>query len=646
MSVGRFLQQAAAGAGGGDPVYVDDVFSTYLYTGNGSTQTITNGIDLDGEGGMVWIKQRTGSESHNLFDTDRTGNFYLLSDATNGNTNAATANRAISFNSEGFSLLGSDTMNNGSGQDYTSWAFRKQPGFFDVVTWTGDGVSGRAISHSLGSAPGMIIIKRTSGSDNWNVWHRSLSNPQTKRLYLNASYAEQNQSTPVGQFGGQAPTSTEFYVGSQTEVNYNGQTYVAYLFAHDDQRFGTDSDESIIKCGTYTGNPVTVDLGWEPQWILLKKTTGGNNWFLYDTMRGWQTSGTGSYLQADATAAEVFTSLEITKINSTGVEFHSYGGTWVYVAIRRPHKPASEFAATNLFAIDTSGGTSPTPPAYVSGFPVDMELHKNVTGNGDWRNGARLIQGKYLATNNTNAEGSDANMTAFDYQNGFRNSTSTSSSKYAWMFRRAPGFFDVVAYTGQSAEIEISHNLGVTPELIIQKCRTQGSGYNWNSWYTGLTNSQYINLNTTAAVASSSNLWGTNSTVATDSIFRVGSATTGVNGGSSNDHIAYLFATVPGISKVGTYTGSGSTQTIDCGFSNGARFVLIKCTSGSANWYLWDSERGITSGLDNYIIVNQTAAQTTNSPVDVNPASSGFEVFGNDSDSNRNNETYLFLAIA
>ena len=132
----------------------------------------------------------------------------------------------------------------------------------------------------------------------------------------------------------------------------------------------------------------------------------------------------------------------------------------------------------------------------------------------------------------------------------------------------------------------------------------------------------------------------------TDSIFRVGSATTGVNGGASNTHIAYLFATTPGISKVGTYTGSGSTQTIDCGFSNGARFVLIKTVSGSSNWFVWDSARGITAALDPYLILNQTAVETTNSPVDVNPASSGFEVYGNDSDTNKSNETYLFLAIA
>jgi hypothetical protein len=57
----RLLMQGAAGAAGGDVLGVEDVFSTWLYTGNGSTQTITNGIDLDGEGGLVWIKNRSGT---------------------------------------------------------------------------------------------------------------------------------------------------------------------------------------------------------------------------------------------------------------------------------------------------------------------------------------------------------------------------------------------------------------------------------------------------------------------------------------------------------------------------------------------------------------------------------------------------------
>ena len=102
--------------------------------------------------------------------------------------------------------------------------------------------------------------------------------------------------------------------------------------------------------------------------------------------------------------------------------------------------------------------------------------------------------------------------------------------------------------------------------------------------HTGLTNSQYINLNSSNGVQTSSNLWGTNATVATDSVFRTGSAgNTGVDGGTTDRHIAYLFATVAGISKVGTFNRPSSVvQNVDCGFSNGARFVVLKRTTQQA----------------------------------------------------------------
>lgn len=585
-----------------------------------------------GTGGMVWIKNRSSALDHYVFDTERGATKRLITNRTNAEATSATS--LTSFNSNGFSL-GSLSQVNSSGNDLASWTFRKQPGFFDVVTYTGNSTAGHTIPHNLGTVPGMIIIKWVNTAGDWSVYHRSTGNQTIMKL--NSTAATSGNS--ISYFNNTDPTSTEFTLGVSSDMNLNGYNYVAYLFAHDAQDFGTDSDEAIIKCGAIAANS-SETLGFEPQWLLTKKYDGTAGWTLVDSMRRFEVDGS-NYVQANTTNTEATNGLW--KINSNGFSLGGGSGNYIYVAIRRPHKPAEEFAATDLFSIDGAG--SATNPAFQSNnHIVDMGIQKRPAATDASLFFSRLTGNKYLNSTSTVSEATGSSI-AWDYMNGMLNSFSATSYQ-AWMFRRAPGFFDVVVYTGSSSAQEIPHNLGVTPELIIQKCRTQGSGYNWNSWFTGLTNSQYINLNTTAAVSSSSNLWGTNATVATDSVFRTGSGNIGVDGSTSDTHVAYLFATAPGISKVGTYTGSGSAQTIDCGFSNGARFVLIKCTSGSANWFLWDSERGITSGLDNYIIVNQTAAQTTNSPVDVNPASSGFEVFGNDSDSNRNNETYLFLAIA
>ena len=279
----QILLGVAGAASADPPLYVDDVFSPYLYDGTSATQTITNGIDLSGEGGLTWIKSRNVVDNHLLYDTERGATKQLISNSTNGET---TESRFSSFNSNGFTVTTNDNEINDSAYDYTSWSFRKAPGFFDCVTWSGNGVNGRSISHSLGSKPGFFIVKCTShGSENWNVYHTSVG--ATKYLTLDTT----NQAnTSSSLWNNTEPTATVFTVGDGGGLNATGRTYVAYLFADDDQSFGTGRDESIIKCGSYTGNGSThnfVNVGFEPQWLLIKRTDGdGQNWHIFDVMRG------------------------------------------------------------------------------------------------------------------------------------------------------------------------------------------------------------------------------------------------------------------------------------------------------------------------------------------------------------------------
>ena len=127
-------------------------------------------------------------------------------------------------------------------------------------------------------------------------------------------------------------------------------------------------------------------------------------------------------------------------------------------------------------------------------------------------------------------------------------------------------------------------------------------------------------------------------------IFSVGSNAS--TNGSGSTYVAYLFATCPGVSKVGSYTGNGSSQTIDCGFAAGARFVLIKRTDSTGDWYVWDTARGIVSGNDPHLSLNTIAAEvTTNDTID--PASSGFIVNQVAATNvNVSSATYIYLAIA
>ena len=267
--IARMVAAGAAGAAGaGDATYVDDVFSTYVYDGTGSTQTINNGIDLSGEGGLVWFKNRSTGVGvplgHVLQDTERGNTKFLRSQSSS--QEETSSSMISSFNSNGFTF-GSDTNINYNGDNGVAWTFRKAPGFFDVVTYTGSG-SPKTVSHSLGSTPGMIIVKCTSdGSTDWTVFHRKNGHPAYSNggsAYASFLNTDAAADPSAAYWNNTVPTSTVFTVGTGDKVNGSGKTYVAYLFAHDDQSFGTSGNESIIKCGSFTtpsSGSFTVDLG-------------------------------------------------------------------------------------------------------------------------------------------------------------------------------------------------------------------------------------------------------------------------------------------------------------------------------------------------------------------------------------------------
>ena len=212
---------------------------------------------------------------------------------------------------------------------------------------------------------------------------------------------------------------------------------------------------------------------------------------------------------------------------------------------------------------------------------------------------------------------------------------------YFW--RRAPSFFDVVCYTGTGSTTTITHNLGVTPELVITKSRSQALG--WVVWTTSLTNTDYwIRLDDTMAQANSPVGYGGTFSASTYTIANTGPYNALNNSGST--YVAYLFATCAGVSKVGSYTGTATTKQIDCGFTGGARFVLIKRTDSTGDWYVWDTARGIVSGNDPYLLPNSTDVEVTNTDY-IDTYSAGFEISSTAPAAiNASGGTFIFLAIA
>jgi hypothetical protein len=640
----RDVVQAAAGQGG-DKLYVEDVFSTYLYKGNGSTQTITNGIDLDGEGGMVWLKSRSHSDNHGIFDAERGVSKYLIPSTTGAE---GTASGVSSFNSSGFSL---GSVWNDNNKTYASWTFRKAPKFFDVVTYTGTGTA-RTVSHNLGSVPGTIIVKVTDNAGGWQVYHRSTG--ATEYLVLNETQAA---GTSSNQWNNTAPTDSVFTVGN-IDTNESGRTYVAYLFAHDAGGFGEDGEQNIISCGSYTGNDSykKISLGFEPQMVLVKAVYGtyasGTGWRLFDNMRGgWlypnsSTSENGSYTYSDRITYEA----DGFSFNDNQSEINKSSHTYIYIAIRRGlmKKPES---GTEVYYYATQDATSPGHEAPVANWPVDFAI-KTKTSSADNRSAAtRLLGEGYLVTNATDAFASNSDF-SLDYQNGFFESTDAYSDRFAWMFRRAPGFFDVVAYTGSVSSQNISHNLSAQPEIILIKKRTSGN----DSWIVQVKNlgaRKYLILDSSEGAINLPLFNGTDfftNTLPTSSVFTVGGGEAGGGydsvGSANLNYVAYLFATLAGVSKVGSYTGTGADLNVDCGFSAGARFILIKRTDASGDWYVWDSARGIVAGNDPYLLLNSTAAQVTNTDY-IDPLASGFTVTSSAPAAiNASGGSYIFLAIA
>jgi len=653
-------QTALASAGGKKgPLYVDDVFSTFLYKGNssnnttGNDQPIDNGIDLSGEGGMVWTKERGNVRSNHLYSS----NFTDINTQLSTDNGAAAASSGFvgmkSFNNNGFTL-GPSASTNYDGSDYASWTFRKAPGFVDVVTFSGSN-SNQQIPHTLGSVPGFILVKKTNGSEGWYAYHKDAGweNGNVGGAWLIGFLNDSGKFDNYGGIKGSTFHTDQYFT---VDALGTGNNFVAYIFAHDDAVFGTDEDESIIKCGSYTGNGGSssstndINLGFEPQWILIKSSSNNNqDWLIADTMRGSFEPGSSydnmRYLRPNKDQAEGSTKgVEPTstgfKVRGAFGNSNGSGQTYIYMAIRRPNKPPE--AATEVFAMDT-GSTSAATPTFDSGFPVDLAF----LGNNEFS--TRLTDSEYLYSYNANAPWTNSNIT-FDSNVGWGAWTNFSSVQ-SYMLKRAPGFMDVVAYAGtvtsNSDSQTVPHNLGVTPELMFIRRRGTTSFNVYNQYVTNPLTTVLL-FNEAGGSASTNSAWGAaNSPTAPNAnYFTVGYAT-GTGFISAGNFVAYLFATLPGISKVGSYTGNtGNAINVDCGFTNGARFIMIKRTDSAGDWYYWDTLNGIVSGNDSYNRFNLTPYRHTGTDY-VDPLSTGFTVTSSAPAAlNYTGGTYLFLAIA
>ena len=618
-------------SGSASKMYVDDLFSVQLRTGNGGTQSIATGFQPD----LVWTKSRSAATGHRLVDSVRGAGNSLESNSTLQQQSEATGITA--FTSTGYSV-GADSDYNTNSATHVDWVCKKAPKFFDVVTWVGNGTGDREIPHTLGVAPGMIALKNTSSSSNWFVYHRSTSTPNNDYLFLHATDGSHASGTNNWNV-----TSTTFRAASLFNANNNGQTYVAYLFAHD------TSTDGIIQCGSFTtdasGNATVNSIGWEPQSAIIKAASTTGDWLILDSMRGWNMTTNDAVLKANSSGAES-TTTEYGNPTATGFDFKggSANATYTYTVIRRPNKPPT--TGTQVYNAIARTGTGAAATVTGVGFAPDFAsiFGRNAGYGGFWFD---RLRGRYLSlyTPGTGVEASTATgLTSFDQDGislGSWGNTNDVAPYINHFFRRAPGFFSTFAYPGNGSNTTQNHDLAAIPDLLIVKSRSAAT--DWQVWCNGLAANEKLVLNSTAGKVTDATAW--NSTLPTSTNISLGTAS--ATNANTATFIAYAFSNLPGIQKIGTYVGDGTSgRVIDCGFSTGARFVCIKAISTTGSWLVADSTRGIVSGNDPYLQLNSTAAEVTTEDW-LDPTSIGFIVNNvASSNANTNGVTYMFWAIS
>lgn len=541
-----------------------DVFSHDVYMGTGAAQTITNNVNLLDNGGMVLAKRRDASGAPAVFDTVRGPQSNLFTSAVS--TPVADTLSLTAFLRNGHTL-GSDgnygCCNGPAGGAFNSLTFRKAPRFFDIQTYTGNGTATKIFNHNLGVVPGMVWIKRTdiSSSSGWYVYHIGMA--AGSYAILNATGGETASTLWT-------VTSSTFQINTSTgDLNANGASYTAYLWAHD------PSTNGMIQCGSTTttsdgtGNWDVSSLPWRPQFIFWRNVSTTANW-VYASV----STGIGKFTcesnYVDIGSVRVAANIYLENFTDTGWDTRKAGNysnanKIIWMAVR---EPTAALQPDELFDISHWNGGAAT--TIVTG--VDLLNNKGAvfgltrtTASSATKVVFDTVRGatKYVKLYATGGETTDAtSLTAFT-SSGFTLGTDSglgvinlSGRGFQGLsFRAAPKFFDVVTYTGNGTSQSIAHSLGVAPGMILVILRN-GSGIAPFMYHVGANPANGYDPTTTNTFAATT-AWNSQSPDASN--FYVGANS--LTNGNTNTYVAYLWAHDPspsGIIQCGTFTTDGS----------------------------------------------------------------------------------------
>ena len=320
-----------------------DYFNTKLYTGNGSTGHAITGVGFQPD--LLWLKPRSTTGYHRLFDAVRGAGYQLYSNTTSAS--GLDTNQMSAFNSDGFTL-GNETGSNANGTTFASWNWlgsnttaantdgsisstvsANTTSGFSIVKWTGDRSQTQTIGHGLGSIPKIIIVKNLDVTQGWTVYSSEIG--ANERLVLNNTNAK---GTCTACFGNTRPTDTVFTVGDDADTNGTGNAMIAYCFSE---------KQGYSKFGSYIGNGnadgTFVYTGFSPAFVMMKNASLGGKWLMMDNKR--PTSGgnpNNARLFADVDNVESTSSNMIDmlsngfKITTSDTDHNGNGDTNIYMA--------------------------------------------------------------------------------------------------------------------------------------------------------------------------------------------------------------------------------------------------------------------------------------------------------------------------
>jgi len=675
-------------------------FNTVLYTGNNSTQSIT-GVGFQPD--FVWIKARNnGSNNHALTDSIRgTGSGNGLSSNTTGveGEYSAAYGYLSAFGTDGFTVQAGSTSSNfvnSSSANYVAWCFKAGGAAttiaantvgntiasdvsvnntlgFSIAKYAGNGISGATYAHGLDATPELVLNKVTDYNQAWWAFTPTLG--ANKFMQLNTIAATTTDSDYY--YSVSSSLFTLNGPGNPPALNQSGKNYITYNFT---------SKPGFSKVGSYTGNanasgPI-VDLGFEPAFLMIKNSSstesGGAAWLMYDNKRS-TSNPRDRRLYANTSSAEAQNNNYDINFLTNGFQITSYssnygynnsGETYLYLAFAADPSTTTPSLA-NSFDIQTYAGNAGTQSITGTGFKPDIIWGKtrNAAQGGFIVDSVRGRNNSILpySNNQDNANSSAANdLVSFDsdgftlgpVQQTFFNS---AYNQVAWLWKagglasintdgtitslvsanQAAGF-SVVKYTGNSTVgATIAHGLGAKPELFFIKNLTATSGSrDWIAWCNE-DNTKLGYLNYTDAFDSSRYSWALNSTQPTSTTITFSNDT---STNSSFSYIAYCFRSIPGYSKVGSYTGTGVLNTIATGFE--PSWVIIKRTSGTGGWLIFDNKRNTSNPRNNRIEADTNQAEQTGSTSKfVNFNSTNLQIGGNNGELNASGDTYIYLAI-